>query len=497
MKKKLFAGIALAAVLCAACDDTTDTLGNSLTNTTDQFDILADTFNVSTRSIVADSVFSRSLYSYLGHIKDQETGTYVTSNYTTQFAILERLDDNTETLFPEEDSIRSVADGKVVADSCKMRIYFYSSIGDSLNPMRLTAYELSKPAEEGISYYSNFDPEANGMIRNDGKGIKKNKVYTTLDLNLSDSLRAKTVDKTNLESITIPLNDPYTDRNGNEYDNYGTYLMRQYYEHPEYFSNSYNFIHNVCPGFYIKSTGGLGVMSEVYMTELALYYRYESNDSLLNGAMVLSGTEEVMQTTRIVNDKEKLRSLAADNSCTYLKTPAGIFTEATLPIEEIVAGHDNDTITSAKVVFTRLNSKDADSEIGEPQKILMIPKDSLYSFFENRELTDNKLSYLATYSSTYNTYTYSNISTLVTAMAKAKKEGTASADWNKVVLVPVTVSEATISSSSSYYYYSTSSTVTTAISNDLSLTSTRLVGGSENKRSPITISVIYNKSKKN
>ena len=41
-----------------------------------------------------------------------------------------------------------------------------------------------------------------------------------------------------------------------------------------------------------------------------------------------------------------------DREAAYLKTPAGIFTLATIPIEEINA---QDTINSAKLTFTRYN----------------------------------------------------------------------------------------------------------------------------------------------
>lgn len=92
MKKTLLSGIVLSTILLSACDDNTDTLGNSLTNTVDLFEIVTDTFDVKTRSIVVDSILSQSQYSYIGHIKDTETGTYVTSNYMSQFAILESFD---------------------------------------------------------------------------------------------------------------------------------------------------------------------------------------------------------------------------------------------------------------------------------------------------------------------------------------------------------------------------------------------------------------------
>lgn len=50
-------------------------------------------------------------------------------------------------------------------------------------------------------------------------------------------------------------------------------------------------------------------------------------DSVFNGVTVFWGTEEVLQSTTISNDRSTLEHLAADLLCTYLKTPAGIFTE--------------------------------------------------------------------------------------------------------------------------------------------------------------------------
>lgn len=483
IRKVLLSGFVFATILLSSCDDNTDTLGNTLTNTVDQFEIITDTFNVTTRSVVVDSILSRSQYNYLGHIKDPETGTYVTSNYMTQFAILEAFDGST--LLPESDSIRSRnGNGEIIADSCRMQVYFYSSIGDSLNAMKLTACEMGVPMEENNLYYTNFDPEEAGLLRTDRNAIKVNKIYTPLDLSLRDSSRALIVDKTNMESVIIPLNGKYIDKNGREYENYGTYIMRQYYENPDYFKNSYSFIHNVCPGFYVKSTDGLGVMSEVYLTELAIFYQYKADSTVNTGSLLLSGTEEVLQTTNIVNDKNRMEALAADSTCTYLKTPAGIFTEVTLPVNDIIYGHEKDNISSAKIVFNRINSADVENTLGVPTQVMMIPKDSLYTFFEEKNLPDNKTSYVGTYSSTYNTYTFNNISTLITEMYDAKQNGTASENWNKVILVPVSIS------------YNTSSTTSsvTNVSNEMSLRSTKLIGGYKNSRQPIKISVIYNRS---
>jgi hypothetical protein len=478
MKSKFMLIIAIVALAITSCDDDTSYLGSTLTAKVDSLKISADTFNVTTRSIKADSVLSRNSIGYLGKVKDPETGAYITGDFMTQFHTI----DNYE--FPKSDSIISKIDGKVVADSVEIRLYYTDYYGDSLNAMKMTTYELASPVEEGHWYYSNYSPEEKGLIRTDG--IKKQKVYTIHDLNVRDSIRSLSTYNNN---IRIMLNDPYTDKDGVTYNNYGTYVMRKFYENKDYFKNSYNFIHNVCPGFYFKTTNSLGSMAYVYVSQLNVYFRYISSDSIYDGTASFSGTEEVLQTTKITNDTKTINKLVSDNTCSYLKSPAGIFTELTLPVEDIFNNHENDTLNTAKVVLTRVNNKEQNSyNFDIPSSLLMIQKDSLYSFFENAKVADSKTSYITTYSSTYNTYTFSNISGLVTSLNSIKTKGLAAdanwvskhPDWNKVVIIPVTTT------------YNSSSELTKVV-HDMSLTSTKLVGGSENSRDPIKISVIYSK----
>ena len=130
-----------------------------------------------------------------------------------------------------------------------------------------------------------------------------------------------------------------------------------------------------------------------------------------------------------------------------------------------------------------MNPKDADKALDIPSQVLLLPKDSLYKFFEDKNLPDNKYSYIASYNSTYNTYTFNNISTLIHAMYENMLNGNINDNWNKVVLVPVSIS----------YNQSSSSSSITNVTNDMSLKSVRLVGGDNNRHAPITISIIYNK----
>ena len=78
---------------------------------------------------------------------------------------------------------------------------------------------------------------------------------------------------------------------------------------------------------------------------------------------------------------------------------------------------------------------------------------------------------------------------MISSMNKSDKT---SPNWNKVVIIPVTTTYTTSSSSS---YYGTSSKVLTKVVHDMSLTSTKLVGGSENPNDPIQICIIYSKYK--
>ena len=382
MRKLLMAGIAMLTIAISSCDEDTNTMGYSLTSDADRFSLIPDTFQIdSTKSIKADSVLARSSYSYLGRIKDPETGAYITSDFTTQFTVLEK--EKNYIFAPKKDITSLDTDGEPVATSCNLIVIINSYLGDSLTAMKLMVEELDKPIEENKLYYSNFDPEANDYIRNDG--LKQAKMYSMVDLTLSDSARAARLNKNYYSYINIPLNKQYKAKDGTVYKNYGTYLMRTYYQHPEYFKNSISFIKNVCPGFYFKTVDGQGVMAEVLNVQMEVKFKYKSNDKEYDGSKIFYGTEEVMQTTHIANEKGKIDSLVNVKNCTYLKTPAGIFTEVTLPVEQIKKGHINDSILSAKITFQRMAdlNKKTDELLSDATQLLMIERDSLYSFFRS------------------------------------------------------------------------------------------------------------------
>ena len=486
MKIRIIAAFLLAALMFAGCDDTTESVGSSLTAEEDKVLIKTDSFFVASRTIIADSVLSNSVVGSLGKVKDPETGAYLTANYMTQFGTL------SDYKLPDIQNILSVQDGNVVADSCDIRLFFDKYYGDTLSVMKMTASEMAMPMKEGVFYYSNFDPAKEGFMRNGG--LKKNKSYTLRNM-AGDRYVANSK---YYPDIRIFLNEPYTDANGVTYNNYGTYVMRKYYENPDNFKNSLTFINNVCPGFYFEMKDGIGSLAYIKNCELNVYFTYKDvkKDTVLTGTSTFAGTEEVLQTTFLRNDKNAIQRMVNDNTCTYIKSPAGMFTELTIPVEDIFRGHENDTINSAQIVMRRINDETAYSKynFGTPEKVLMVKADSMHTFFEENKVTDNETSYIAMYGPKENGYMYSNISALVVNMYREMKKGTAAdsawrekhPNWNKVVLIPVTTTNVVIDGEEKV----------TRVMHDMKLKSTRLVGGTASTNGNVRISVIYSKFKK-
>ena len=443
---RLLTVLVIAALTFAACDDTTEGIGGSITNKIDNINISNSAFNVTTKSIVADSVLSRNNTGLIGKMKDPETGNYVKGDYMTQLSVLPTF--SVDTL----DYIKQANKGSIEADSCYLLVSYNASYGDTIAPMKVTAYEMTKPMAEDKEYYSNYDAFEKGWVN-------ENNQHWSSNYNLSNT--------SDVKNFKIYLNKKYT-KDGKTYKNYGSYIMQTYAEHPEYFKTNYKFLHNVCPGFYIKNVGGTGNMAKIWNTELIFYWTRKKTINTDSTAVSIGynrfdGTEEVLQLNKIENDTENLKKLASKDQekCTYLKSPAGIFTEVTLPIEDIMKGHEKDTLNTATISFPRLNNENEDNpyNFATPSTILMVQKDSLQSFFEKSKLADSRTSYTAS--------------------------------WNKVVLVPVNV----ITTTQGY------TTVISKINHDMSLASTRLKRGvittdsNGKETSPIQIKVIYSKFK--
>lgn len=448
--------IALLGLCGAACDDTTNDIGIY----TDEDNISASTaiYEASTRSLAADSVLSNSNNSFLGRMTDPETGLQVKAEFLAQFSTLENWE------FPDYGQMIKNDQGEIEADSIEICLYYEKYYGDGNNPMKVEVYELdtTNVIREDSTYYSNAD--LTRYINHKADGPITSKVFTATDFTVPEDDRESSSYSPNIR-IVLPKD-------------YGTFMLRKYYENKDFFRNSYNFIHHVCPGFYFKLTDGNGTMVKMRVGAMNIYFKYRdtARDTVYVGMGRFAATPEVLQNTYVEN--EGLSAwLDNNNECTYLKTPAGVFTEMTLPIDEIYEGHDNDSISQTQFTLYRYNTEaDLAAAFDIPQTLLLVRKQDMYLFFEENRVPDNKTSFITSFNSSYNTYTFSNISNLIAYCRREKRTEAAKAgltpeawtqdheDWNKVVLIPVETNE-------------DNSNNIVSVTHDMGVGSTRLVGG--------------------
>lgn len=463
----------------SGCDEDTGTLGIYPNN--DAVSHSTAVYNFITRSVSMDNVLCNSTNCFLGNIIDPETNSQIQADFAAQFHTFENHKfPKKEVMFPQDG--KDYSNESVSCDSCEIRIFFDSYYGDGNSLMKLEVYplDINNIIEENQEIYSNVDL---GQFVKKGTEPLAVKMFTPIDYTLSDADRNSTSHNKNIQ-IKLPKE-------------YGDYLLNAYYTDPDNYKDSYSFIRNVCPGFYFKLKNGSGAMINVKVSALNVYFTYydaEKTDTTYNGYSRFAATPEVIQATKFNNSD--LQDLVNDESCTYLKTPAGICTEVTLPITEIYESHQTDSVSKARLTLTRINNKrPSDFSLGIPQKLLLVRKDEMNTFFSERKVSDSRTSYTTTFDAVYNTYTFENICRLVSFCNKEKLDGMklqgiseeewekANPNWNKVVLIPVDIT----TTQDSYGY-----TKEVSITHDMNMNSVRLVGG---KNAIQQIQVIYSRFK--
>ena len=462
--------LAIATLLTfTQCDDNTGSIGGSLVPENDIITAETKTFYATSNTIMAnDSILANTSDVYLGMYTDEESGTVFSSSFVTQFGCTEDFE------FPME----GVVDDS--ASYTKLRLYFNEYYGDSLNAMRCEVYELDNTLQEGVPYYTNFDPEELYDVE---KKPLAAKTFNVIDYNVHDTILNSDNYARHIE-IALP-------------NSIGNRFISKFYEKDaegniigkKYFANSEVFINDIFKGIYVKCVQGDGTILKIYRARIDVGFKrlIKSSSGAMDSIQALSAPfysgKEVLQTNKF--DNNDLKPLLDEKEYTYIKTPAGLFTEVKLPICELV--ENCDTINSAKMVFTRYN-EEGGSMNSAHGTLLMVRKADMYKFFLKNKLNDGETSYLTSFVNSNNEYVFSNIANLFKHCYREYTEGvqkdsdweTKNPDWDKVVLIPVTTTEDSNGS-------------VVKILHDISISSMRLRGGTEYE---IPIEVVTSKFKK-
>lgn len=415
--KYVVALIALGGIsVLNGCNDDLTLVGSTIQPQGDRNTVYTDTFRMTASTVKRDSLYAKTTKSLLGDIYDPLYG-HLKSDYLCQFYCAENY------RFPHKPH-------QGVIDSVKLKIRFFFWKGDGHALMRAQVYAVNKPLEK--NYYTNLNPADYSDMQN----ALGTQVYTAFGC-FSDSFPTGQSDPETRKEIKIPrysLNIALPKELGAKFYN-------ETVNNPSSFATQDAF-NRFFPGLYITTDYGSGNILDVSDTQLYLYYqrpKSSKNDTLVRDSVMFQVTKEVIQHTRFQNtDEEKL--LVPNDQYAFVKTPAGIYPRLVIPSREI-AKTIKDRFTNNLMFSLKYEPQDNwKYAMSPPPHLMLMPEDSLRTFFENRNLENNVTTFLSTdnimgergYDATTRTYYFRNIINLLNVHIKEKPD-----EDLRLLLVPV------------------------------------------------------------
>jgi len=408
IKQYLIAILCLSMLCLSGCDDNMSLVGNILVPEDDIITAYSDTFQIKASTIQRDSLFAKKTTGLLGEYVDPLYGR-LKSDFLCQFYCEEGFQFYKT---PYENEIDSVC----------LALYYYE-IGDPNTPFQFQVYPVTKPLDR--VYYTNVNAGDYCDLNN----IWGTGVYTAYNGVVIDTTRV-------LRKIEIQLPIEV-----------GKKIYEETVNNPASFKTQQAF-NDFFPGIYVTTGYGSGCMFDIRGLDIFIKYRYLDVDtagveSILYTFEQFTTTKEVIQLNRFENsDTEQL--LAENKDYTFIKTPAGIYTRLVFPFQEIKSVIEDRIINRAMFSVKYMPNEDWPYALAPPPHLLLLPEDSLTSFFQNRFVDNNITSYVSTtsnnsssttdegYSSSNRAYYFNNISALLSYHLRVSPD-----EDLRLLLVPV------------------------------------------------------------
>ncbi|MDD2438134.1 MAG: DUF4270 domain-containing protein [Massilibacteroides sp.] len=407
-------GLMLSAGFLSGCNDDLNYVGGSIQPDEDRIDVMVDSFMMASSTVKIDSIYAKTSSGYLGQFFDPQYGDYK-ADYICQFYCKEGYTFAHEPL-----------NGKI--DSVVFVMLYNSYIGDSLSPMKAEIFPVVKSLDR--NYYTNINPEDYCNMQT-SLGGQAYTVYNAVKATKNDTIKIRLKDELGQQIYDETINNPSSFANQEAFNRF-------------------------FPGLYVTNTYGMGVTLRVNASGIMIHYRYEATttDSKGNDSTYVANTNELFIVTNEVIQLNRMKSygldelLAPNNNYTYLKTPAGVYTRLVIPAKKIFERVGDRIINDLPVAIKPLPSSDWEYASSPSSYLLLLPEDSLKTFFEKNKIDDNITSFKTkySYSSTERIYMYNfgNIARLL----KKHKENAPDEDL-RVLLIPIETDAAT----NTYSYY--------------------------------------------
>jgi len=437
IRQFLIAVLCLCVLIINGCDLNPNFVGNIIAPEEDQMTVYLDTFQIVATTIKRDSIFAKTTNGLLGEYFDPLYGR-LKSDFLSQFY----CEDNFQfEKTPYENTI----------DSIYVALY-YIETGDPYSPLQVQIFPVTKPLDK--IYYTNVDP----IDYCDLNELWGAQVFSAINGTFVDPDQTSS----GIRKIEILLPKEL-----------GQKIYEETINNPTSFRNQQAF-NEFFPGIYVTAGYGSGCMLNILRTDIVIDYKCiekssADEDSIIYCSEGFLTTKEVIQLNRFENsDTEQL--LAENEDYTFIKTPAGIYTRLVIPSQKIKLIIEGRIINNMMFSVQYMPNEDWPYALGHPSHLLLLPEDSLYSFFHYRYVENSITSFISVtwnengkrpamastttmgYSPDRRTYYFNNIATLLAYHISVSPD-----DDLRLLLVPV--NRKTSSSEQGYY--------TTEISNYL------------------------------
>jgi hypothetical protein len=364
-------------VVFISCDDDLNRLGSSIQPEGDDIFVYVDTVLITAETVsLNDSVYARTQWGLLGDYTDPVFGN-VKSDYLSELY----CPDNTA--FPDK---------TLSIDSTFIEILSDRFIGDSISPFGIAAYRVKEPLTG--HFFTNVDPKEYCEMKQPlGQGI-----FSVHDAALVDNGSWIYSYKLHLDkSVGQGFYDEWKNSNGNTFKN--SEKFRKFFK-----------------GMYVTTSFGGGSLLNINTTALRIYLSYtgrnkaDTEDSTRVGLFRMVFTPEVIQLNHIQNKNPNYLFMNNDTR-TYLKSPAGVCTELTIPLADIMkkaeeTGKKNNKLNAANFNIKGFTEEEEKTNLGRSSTLLFVNTDSITDFFYKKKIADAKTSYIMEWSSSTNTYNF-------------------------------------------------------------------------------------------
>lgn len=432
MKFRFFSILSVALLISAmvSCQNDSSQIGTSLTG--DAVEIIIDSaYTVKGKTIVVNSIRPKSTEQLIGQISIPAYGT-LRSDVVTQFLPSTELD-TADFSYENVDSI-----------FLNLRYAPSGFIGDSVAPMRLTVYPLTRQINATIS--SDFNPDG---------------YYSTTPMG-SQIYNASTLDSAGVTAVTskgVDIKLP---------TEFGRRLFKAFQDNPGSYANGQTFANDVFPGIYMTNTFGTGRLTVMSTCAMTVYLRKiytpagaTQPDTLDATHLYYLTTPEVVSNNNLTYTmSDNLKALIADGH-TLMVAPCGAEIEFEFPLQKVLsdfrAHSDRVSVVNSLSMSIPVDTIVNGLGITPPPYALMVLKKDRDQFFAKNKLPDKVTSFYTTYNSSRRSYDFSALRAYVVEMLG--RENLTPEDYT-FCLIPVQVNFESLASGGYYYSYNTGQTET-------------------------------------